>query len=378
MRHIYIHVPFCARRCVYCDFAIAVRNEIPAERYVAAVVGERDYRVENDRWDEEPLETLYFGGGTPSLLPADYLADLARRLINAETSSDPTQTLEVTLEANPDDVTPAAATVWANAGINRVSLGVQSFDPRVLYWMHRTHTSDASQRAVSVLRRAGIASISLDLIFALPDELESDVSAELRRAVALEPDHLSIYGLTVEPRTALARWVARGTTRLVSVERYAEEFLLADQVLTRVGFEHYEVSNYARPGHRARHNTAYWSGRSYAGLGPSAHSYQNGARWWNVDQWAAYEHVLLESGDPTAGHERLSGSERQLERVYLGLRTAEGVATEVIDPWPSQAAEAARAEGWLIQQGQMIRLTPPGWLELDALVTSLTTSAHSG
>ncbi|MBI4421946.1 MAG: radical SAM family heme chaperone HemW, partial [Gemmatimonadetes bacterium] len=295
MRHVYVHVPFCARRCSYCDFAIAVRKRIPTDRYVAAILQELRFRRERGEWDDEPIETLYFGGGTPSLLPPDHLAQLTAALLAGAgpvAATEPTVRPEVTLEANPDDVTPTAAQAWREAGVNRVSLGAQSFHPAVLQWMHRTHDAGAIPRAVDTLRAAGIHAISLDLIFGLPEELAADFGRDLDRALHLGPTHLSVYGLSVEPRTPLARWISRGAASTPADERYVRDFLLAHGTLVGAGFEHYEVSNYARPGHRSRHNSAYWTSRPYAGLGPAAHSYRRGTggeRRWNLAQWTAYD-----------------------------------------------------------------------------------------
>jgi oxygen-independent coproporphyrinogen-3 oxidase len=377
VRHVYVHVPFCRRRCSYCDFAIAVRREIPADRYVRAVLREHDVRRAREPWDDAPLETLYLGGGTPSLLPPARLAEVARRLVGAEgvaSSGD----VEITLEANPDDVTAVSAAAWVEAGVNRVSLGVQSFDAAVLEWMHRTHQAGASREAVRLLRQAGVASVSLDLIFALPQALQPDLRSELEQALELEPEHLSLYGLTVEARTPLARWISRGATVAAGDERYAEEFLLADAQLTAAGLEHYEVSNYARAGQRSRHNSAYWTGRPYVGLGPSAHSFRAGERAWNVRHWAAYEHAVEQDGSAVAERERLDEQQRRLEQLYLGLRTSEGVAADSLDPSAAPELEAAAGEGWLLTGGGKIRLTPRGWLKLDAVTTRLTTSAQGG
>ncbi|UCF41698.1 MAG: coproporphyrinogen III oxidase family protein, partial [Gemmatimonadota bacterium] len=240
MRHRYVHVPFCRRRCVYCDFSIAVRHPVPSESFVAAVRAERDARSALEQWEADPLETLYLGGGTPSLLAAEAVAELVEQLATERAPG-----AEITLEANPDDVTTETAAAWVGAGVNRVSLGAQSFEPRVLEWMHRTHEAAASERAVGLLRGAGVASVSLDLIFALPESLGRDFGRELARALELEPDHLSVYGLTAEPRTAWGRWVAGGTSRPAPEDLYAEEFLRTHDVLTAAGYEHYEISNYA-------------------------------------------------------------------------------------------------------------------------------------
>ncbi len=390
VRHIYVHVPFCARRCSYCDFSIAVRKRIPAERYVATVAAELNLRRSQGAWDDTPLETLYFGGGTPSLLPAENLSVLIELLSPlsrpgsapsahpSPLTAHPALEREVTLEANPDDVTPAAAAAWKRAGITRVSLGAQSFNPAVLAWMHRTHGVDAVPSAVDTLRAAGIAGISLDLIFALPDELAPDFERDLAEALVLAPDHLSVYGLSVEPRTPLSRWISRGATTAPSEERYAREFIQADRTLTGAGFEHYEVSNYALPGRRSRHNSVYWAERPYAGLGPAAHSFSNEERRWNIADWSAYERVVSGGGDPTAERERLTPGQRSIERLYLALRTVEGVDKR---HWPARASELERiwaSTGWLTDDWDRYRLTPEGWLRLDEIVTVLTTSDDSG
>jgi oxygen-independent coproporphyrinogen-3 oxidase len=352
---------------VYCDFSIAVRRSVPAERFVSAVLAELDSRLESEAWDAGPIETLYLGGGTPSLLPTEQLTRLIAQLVERGGGAGPT---ELTLEANPDDVTPQRARSWATAGVSRVSLGVQSFDQRTLEWMHRTHEAAASEAAVTDLRAAGIGSVSLDLIFALPDDLEPDLGAELDRALALEPDHLAVYGLTVEPRTPLARWMARGAAARTDEERYVEEFLLAHEVLAAAGFEHYEVSNYAKPGQRSRHNGIYWAGAPYLGLGPSAHSFRDGERRWNVEPWAAWERAVRERGEAVAGTEQLTADQRHLEGLYLGLRTIEGVAPEAVPPGLVPALKAAEERGWIVERAGRLALTPEGWLKLDSLVTA--------
>ena len=184
---------------------------------------------------------------------------------------------EVTLEANPDDVTAGAARAWRDAGVNRLSLGAQSFDDDVLRWMHRTHDSTQISRAVDAARLAGIDDVSVDLIFSLPESVPRSWHSDLERALALEPTHVSLYGLTVEPHTPLGRWRQRGEVQESPDERYEAEFLMAHDVLTAAGFDHYEVSNFGRPGRRARHNSSYWERTPYAGLGPSSHEF-DGAR----------------------------------------------------------------------------------------------------
>ena len=389
MRHVYLHVPFCRRRCSYCDFSIAVRRAIPAPQYVEAIKRERDLLFASGEWDEEPLETLYLGGGTPSLLPPEAIAELvgffmsgararAPRSYNGQRKTGRGRGVEVTIEANPDDVTPPVAATWRAGGVNRVSVGVQSFSPAVLRWMHRTHGAGQAAKAVRALRRAGFDNVSLDLIFALPDALRPNFRRDLEKALALEPDHLSVYGLSVEPRTPLARWISAGAIAPSGDERYADEFLLAHDRLTDAGFEHYEVSNYARPGRRSRHNAAYWTGEPYAGLGPAAHGFAGGIRRWNMAPWAAYERTVHQGRSPEAGRETLSEEERSLERIYLGLRTRAGVLRSDLGAEAEALLEDAVSAGLLARGGRRIRATPKGWLALDAIVGRLTTWAASG
>lgn len=364
--HLYIHVPFCARRCSYCDFAIAVRRVIPSDRYAEAVLSEWARKQDHPAWAPTPeVQTVYFGGGTPSRLePAAIRRILERIAADRPIARD----AEITLEANPEDVSPRTAAAWRGAGINRVSLGVQSFDPAVLGWMHRTHSAEQVPRAVATLRDAGVAHLSLDLIFGLPAALGRRWDQDLAAALALEPTHLSLYGLTVEAGTPLARWTERGEVTPVDEERYAAEFLAADTALTGAGYRHYEVSNYAREGRRARHNGAYWRRAPFLGLGPSAHSGWGRVRQWNLREWAAYEIAVREGLDPTDDREYLDDAAVALEELYLGLRTADGVPAGLVDPG---SLVSWTASGWALERGGRVRLTPEGWLRLDALVASL-------
>ena len=357
VRHLYVHIPFCVRRCSYCDFSIAVRKRVPAKDYVEAVGRELDVA----RFEGE-VETIYLGGGTPSLLPPEAIHALLFRVPRSAF------TTEVTLEANPEDVTPDAAGAWRRAGINRVSLGAQSFDDRVLQWMHRSHDAARIGDAVRTLRAAGIDNISLDLIFALPEELERDWPRDLDQAISLSPFHVSLYGLTVEPRTPLDRWISRGATHLPADDRYAEEYLVAHEKLSADGFQFYEVSNAARDGQRSRHNSAYWSGRSYLGLGPAAHSYDGRARRWNIREWEAYRRAVAAGQSPVESEEVLTPEQQELERVYLTLRTDAWLS---LTDYPTSRLAALVGAGWVVEEGDKLRCTPEGWLRLDALVAKL-------
>ena len=365
--HLYIHVPFCARRCSYCDFAIAVRRDVPSRRFVSAVLKEWRQWQGHRAWEEsKDVGTVYFGGGTPSRLDPGGIADL---LAGIGRERQVAAGAEVTLEANPDDVTPAAVAAWGAAGVNRISLGVQSFDPSVLRWMHRTHTADQVAPAVETIRAAGIEDVSLDLIFGLPASLGRDWERDLAQAFALAPEHLSLYGLTVEEHTPLGRWADRGEVTPVDEERYAEEFLAAGRALAVHGFEHYEVSNAARPGRRARHNSAYWRRAPFIGLGPSAHSGLGRTRRWNLRDWTAYERASLAGRSVVGGAEELSDEAVELEEVYLGLRTSDGLA---LDRLPPETAAGWLDAGWAQTTPGRIRLTAEGWLRLDALAAAAT------
>jgi len=371
-RHLYVHVPYCARRCSYCDFAIAVRRAVPWQAF-AARVG-RELTLRGIPPLAAPLDTVYLGGGTPSRLGGAGVAALCAVLRQAGTWA---PGAEVTLEANPEDVTPEAVAGWVRAGITRVSLGVQSFAPALLQWMHRVHDAEAPARAVRQLRAGGIAALSVDLIFGTPAHLPRDWEAEADAILALEPDHVSLYGLTIEPRTPLGRWHARGEVTPASDDRYAAEFLWLHERLGGAGFEHYEVSNYGRPGHRARHNSAYWRGVPYLGVGPSAHGFDGAVRRWNAGAVTAWERSVDDGRDPVAGSERLTPDNRAAEAVYLGLRTVDGLRLR-----PDEVAHVSPwiAAGWVRlvenppdgEAGPRLQCTPEGWLRLDALAADLT------
>jgi oxygen-independent coproporphyrinogen-3 oxidase len=367
-RHVYVHVPFCARRCSYCDFAIAVRRVVPAVEFVDALQAELGLRFR----DAEPwvVDTLYFGGGTPSRLGADGVSrmvdTLRERIVLAPDA-------EVTLEANPDDISAESLEAWRRAGVNRLSIGAQSFDDETLKWMHRTHDAAAIGQAVHAALDAGIDNFSLDLIFALPEKgaprsrsWERDVDA----ALALEPSHLSLYGLTIEPHTPLGRWQGRGDVAESPEERYESEFLHAHTALTAAGLEHYEVSNFGRPGKRSRHNSSYWSAAPYAGLGPSAHEFDGAFRRWNTPAYAEWLSRVVAGDDPIAESEQLTDENRNAERVYLGLRTLDGL---VLTPAERKHVGPWLAAGWghLVDENRFVP-TPLGWLRLDALAADLT------
>lgn len=366
-RHCYVHVPFCARRCSYCDFAIAVRRTVPWEEYANALAAEWSAR---NITAHEPLTTLYFGGGTPSSLGA---AGVERVMEWAHSVVTFAPNAEITLEANPEDINAANVAAWKRAGINRLSIGMQSFNDCVLAWMHRVHDAQAAVQAAHVARDGGIDAFSVDLIFSLPEFLERDWNRDLDIALGLNADHISLYGLTVEPTTPLGRWEKRGDVVSAPEEAYEQQFLAAHNRLTAAGYEHYEVSNFAKPGKRAVHNSAYWHGAPYLGLGPSAHGYDGSVRRWNRGAYADWLRTVAAAADPIDDSETLTVQNRTTEAVYLGLRTRDGLAVTPADagllqPWLEQ--------GWIewinSDTKTHIRCTQLGWLRLDGLASALT------
>jgi putative oxygen-independent coproporphyrinogen III oxidase len=296
VRSVYVHAPFCARRCNYCDFAVHVATRGDVEGWIEAVG--REWRFLHDEgWATaaDRLNTLYVGGGTPSHLGPTAMQGLAH-IFDRDTLGHPE--LEWTAEANPESFTRDIAESWVSAGVNRISLGVQSFDEAVLRWMGRLHGPDGAEAAVGVARDAGLQNLSIDLIFGLPGRLDRDWAADLDRAVALNPPHVSLYGLTVEPGTPLGRAVREGRETPIDEESYRREYLHAVEFLTGAGFDHYEVSNFARDGLVSRHNSVYWSGEPYLGLGNGAHSFVSPVRRWNLRDWEDYRSCLARTESP--------------------------------------------------------------------------------
>jgi oxygen-independent coproporphyrinogen III oxidase len=368
-RSLYLHVPFCTRRCSYCDFAVQATGSAPTAAWIAAVAAELRLQAEAAGWGRPlRLDTVYVGGGTPSLLGPDAMAALRDALAPWAVWD---ASAEWSCEANPESFTPEVARGWRAAGVNRLSLGAQSFHAPTLAWMGRLHGPDGPARAVAAARGAGIDDLSLDLIFGVPRRLGRDWGEDLFRVLQLEPEHVSLYGLTAEPGAPLGRWVGEGRETLADEDAYADEYLLAHDRLVASGFEHYEVSNFARPGRRSRHNGAYWTGAPYAALGPGAHAFDPPLRRWNVRSWDAYR-ALVDAGRlPRDGEEVVDPGTAALEDAWLGLRTDAGA--RLADAGPSVAALATRwrERGWAHPAGATLRLTAPGWLLLDALAVDL-------
>lgn len=368
-RSLYIHVPFCARRCFYCDFAVQAVREPPVTEWIGAIARELELTAVEQGWKAPlALDTLYVGGGTPSLLGVAAMERLREALSPLAELVDGA---EWTCEANPESFDVRLAEDWARAGVNRLSLGTQTFSPDALRWMGRLHGPEGPGRAIQAAREAGIENISIDLIFGLPDHLDRSWGDDLDRTLALGPSHVSLYGLTAEAGAPLGRRVAEGRESLADEDRYADEYLLAHDRLTAAGFEHYEVSNFARPGARSRHNAVYWTGAPYAALGPGAHALYPPLRRWNVRAWEAYRDTIAAGAMPVDDQEVVDEESGALEAVWLGLRTAEGYPLDRLT-----AGARARVQEWerqklAILHDGCVALTAAGWLLLDRLSLDL-------
>ena len=366
---VYVHAPFCARRCFYCDFAVHVARAPDPDPWLSALRGEWAALQEEGVFaPRAPLQSLYVGGGTPSLLGPEAMPGLAG-IFGRDLLGGPG--LEWTAEANPESFTPEVASAWREAGVNRVSLGVQSFQPEPLRWMGRLHGPEGSRQAVARAREAGFETLSIDLIFALPGRVARSWEADLRAALELEVPHVSLYGLTAEPATPLGRAVREGRERLPDQEAYGDAYLTAARTLETEGYEHYEVSNFALPGHASVHNRAYWDGRPYLGMGNSAHSYRHPVRRWNLRDWDAYRREILAGGLPEAERERLSPESARLERIWLGLRTRRGIHRPSLPRAAWELSGQWVEAGWAEDDPKVVRLTAEGWLLLDRLAVDL-------
>lgn len=362
---IYVHFPYCEHRCTYCDFVIATPRIIPQRRFTEALLAELKLRAPQLMG---PAKSLYLGGGTPSLWAPD---ELARVIAAIRAEPGLCEGAEVTLEANPNDLNEERLALFKALGVNRISLGVQSFTDELLATIGRTHTGAQAIEACRAIENAAFASYSIDLIFGLPGQNLSLWQADLSQALELDPPHLSVYGLTVEPRTPLAAQVERGAIALPDESAQAEMMFDARRRLIDAGYTHYEVSSYAKAGHRARHNSAYWRMTPYLGLGPGAHAFTPPRRSVNLSRTSAYINAALR-GDPTETIEDLDEATLSFERVMTGLRDLEH-GVELGDDWArfEEAIERQESLGSLRREGRRVWLTEEGLRLMNSVLLDL-------
>jgi putative oxygen-independent coproporphyrinogen III oxidase len=370
---VYVHVPFCASRCGYCDFNTYTAGEgVRPDGYVDAVLAELALAATVLGGAAPPVETVFVGGGTPTLLPP---GELGRILDAVDATWGLAAGAEVTTEANPESVTPASLRALRSAGFTRVSLGMQSAAPGVLATLERRHTPGRATRAAAEAREAGFAHVNLDLIYGTPGETADDFAASLDAAVGAGVDHVSAYALIVEEGTRLAARIRRGELAYPDDDVAADRYLAADAALGAAGLAWYEVSNWAAaPAARCRHNLLYWTGGDWWGLGPGAHSHVGGVRWWNVKHPAAYAARLAGGASPGQGRELLTGADRHVEDVMLRVRLADGLPLAALDAPGRAGAARALADGLLdpaAHAAGRVVLTRRGRLLADAVVREL-------
>lgn len=370
---VYVHIPFCATRCGYCDFAVtAVGDRDDADEamadYVDLLVREIDQETAGGSWPE--VTSIFIGGGTPTLLGGERLARIMAVLRGVLTIADDA---EITIECNPETATPELFSALVEAGVNRLSLGAQSFSPHVLAALDRRHDPENVGRAVELARETGIGQISVDLIFGTPGESSDDWQDTLVRTAALGVDHLSAYALTVHENTPLGRDVAAGVTPAPDDDVQRERFDQARVVLDGLGFAAYEVSNWStRASTRSRHNTLYWRHGDYLAFGVGAHGHLDGRRFWRPRSLTRWRQTVLSGEHEMAGQESLSDEERAGERLLLGLRLREGLHPNDVPPIDPMALEDAMANDLVTTSCGRLQCTETGWFLLDEAVRRLT------
>ncbi|HAN72679.1 MAG TPA: coproporphyrinogen III oxidase [Actinobacteria bacterium] len=366
----YVHVPFCASRCGYCDFntytATELGDSVRRDTFHEALIDEVRLARRALESDDRAVSTVFVGGGTPTLLDASALTAVLEA-IHQEFGLAPDA--EVTTEANPDSVDRRMLEELRAGGFTRVSLGMQSSAPAVLRVLERTHTPGSSTAAARAARDAGFEHVNLDLIYGTPGESDDDLRRSLDEVLTSGVDHVSAYALIVEDGTPLARRVRRGEIAAPDDDVAAERYLIVDEVLTSAGMGWYEVSNWARPGGECRHNLGYWGDADWWGVGPGAHSHLDGRRWWNVKHPRTYAERLSAGVAPEEGAEVLTGEQRAMERIMLGLRLAEGLPVEDIEGDLSRVGEGLLDEAALAR-GRVV-LTRRGRLLADSVIRSL-------
>lgn len=374
MAGLYVHIPFCASRCIYCGFYSTTGLNLQSE-YIDALLNELNLRTKEDScFHNKHWETIYFGGGTPSTLDTHLLNKLIEGIFHSASEGTEQNLKEFTMECNPDDITPELASWISTSRINRVSMGVQTFNDNRLDWLHRRHTASQARTAVSHLRDCGISNISIDLMFGFPGQTLQEWDDDITQALALHPEHISAYSLMYEEGTPLYRMLEQGKIEEIDEELSLQMFNLLIDRLTASGYEHYEISNFALPGHRSRHNSSYWHQTPYLGLGAAAHSFDNKNRWWNIDDIKEYI-SSINSGRLPSECEEIDDTTRYNDIITTALRTCEGICLDDITSeqrtYLMQQAQPHIAAGKLITSGNYLHLTRDGIYTSDDIMSDL-------
>lgn len=372
MAGLYIHIPFCAKRCLYCDFFSNTDMKFK-EPYVSAVI--REMQLRQEYIGGEPLDTIYFGGGTPSQLQQ---ADFERIFKAIDCLFNISSCKEITLEANPDDMTPEYVASLRNLPFNRVSMGVQSFKEKDLHFLNRRHDREQALRAVELCKENGIPNISIDLIYGLPGQTLEKWQENLDDAIHLEIPHISAYHLIYEEGTALYKLMEAGKVAPIEEELSVTLFSTLINRLAEAGYLHYEISNFARPGYFSQHNSSYWTGKKYIGIGPSAHSYDGESRQWNI---SSLPHYLegIRTGIPNIEIEKLDINTKYNDFIITGLRTMWGIRTSDIreqfgeekQAYLERQAATYLHQGLLIYENDTLTLSKEGIFISDGIMSDL-------
>ncbi|MCB0328217.1 MAG: radical SAM family heme chaperone HemW [Bdellovibrionales bacterium] len=373
MLGIYLHIPYCRKICPYCDFNTYAVKAIPEEQYRDGII--REVALLRERYDDLPtdISSIYWGGGTPSLLGSKSISKIHHALDSS--FSIPWNTIEVTAEANPQDITANKAQELSLVGINRVSLGSQSFNSKILDVLGRDHSGADIKTAVLYLQEANVPNISLDLIFGIPGQAIADLEKDIEEAVHLRPKHISAYSLTIEKGTPFFQSVSTGTMTPLPDEEVRSQYELLLQELPNRGFQQYEVSNFAQTGFQSIHNSNYWRRASYLGLGAGAHSYleNRGFRWSNIGNPGEYISRIGQNSLPVAWSEELGDDDERSERIMLGLRTTHGIPiSDLLEL--KEKREALILEGLAEISGSHFRLTQDGFCIADSIIEDLIAS----
>ncbi len=367
MAGIYIHIPFCKQACHYCNFHFSTSLRYKNELIPALL---KEMELQRDYFINETVETVYIGGGTPSLCSAD---EINRILAKVFSNYHVNTGAEITLEANPDDITKEKLAEWKNAGINRLSIGVQSFFDDELRWMNRAHTAEMAKDSLALATR-DFNNISIDLIYGLPVSNNDKWKQNVEKAIAFGIPHLSCYALTVEPKTPLQKLIHLKKAEDVNPDQQSEQFMLLVQWMAGAGYEHYEISNFAKPGFRSSHNSSYWQQKKYLGFGPSAHSFDGHARWWNLSNNKIYIQSI-NNGKPSFEKEVLTLVQKLNEYIMTSLRTNEGLDLSALNETRSHELRVASKKyienGLVRMEGGFLKLTSEGKLFADGIAADL-------
>jgi len=367
MAGLYIHFPFCLKKCSYCDFYSIEKQDELVPQFIDALHKEIGLYSATRREDAS-IGTIYLGGGTPSLLPEEEIAAVLDAVaLSFPVRPDP----EITIETNPGTLSLNKLTFYREIGINRISIGMQSIHEDELELLGRVHNSVEGIDAIRMARKAGFDNINTDLIYGLPGQILTKWQETLEKIITLSPDHISAYTLTWDNETRMGEQIRSGILPYPDEDVITDMYLATSEFLTRHGFEHYEISNFAKPGFRCRHNEGYWTGEPYFGLGPSAHSYLDNKRFWNVPDVHEYIEFLSENRAPLSGEETLDPDQQALERLALGLRTREGVSLSKLSNKQLIIRELVQS-GFATEQNGRLSLSSRGFLLADEIALQLS------